>query len=115
MKMSESDFLRADARAAVLKALAHPTRIYIVDVIEREGRHCVCDLTDRVGADTSTISRHLSVLKNAGILQASKEGTTVYYDLACGCIADFMSGLEKVLRSKQEQNSRRLSAALSIG
>lgn len=110
--MTEPDQLRADARAAVLKALAHPTRIYIVDLIEREGRHCVCELTERVGADTSTISRHLAILKNAGILSHQKEGTTVYYDLACGCITDFMAGLEKVLRSKHERDSKAYTAAL---
>lgn len=113
MNMTESDRLKAEARAAVLKALAHPTRIYIVDLIEREGPHCVCDLTLRVGADTSTVSRHLSILKNAGIVQDRKEGTTVYYSLACGCIADFMAGLEGVLRSKHRRDQQMFDAVVS--
>lgn len=110
--MTEADQLKAQARAEVLKAMAHPTRIYIVDVLEREGRQCVCELTARVGVDTSTISRHLSILKNAGIVTDRKEGTTVYYSLACPCIADFMVGLEGVLRSKQRAEARRYEAAL---
>jgi ArsR family transcriptional regulator, arsenate/arsenite/antimonite-responsive transcriptional repressor len=110
--MTEHERLKAETRAMVLKALAHPTRIYIVDVIEREGRLCVQDLTERVGADTSTVSRHLSLLKGAGILMDRKEGTTVYYSLACGCITDFMSGLEKVLRAKHQRDQNAYNAAV---
>jgi ArsR family transcriptional regulator len=108
--MTEQDRLRADTRAGVLKALAHPTRIYIVDLIEREGPHCVQDLTERVGVDTSTVSRHLSILKNAGILSDRKEGTTVYYSLSCGCIADFMSGLEGLLRARHMRDQQAYAA-----
>lgn len=103
MNMTTAERLRAESRAAVLKALAHPTRIFIVDVIQREGPHCVCELTERIGADTSTVSRHLSLLKQAGILEDRKEGTTVYYSLTCGCIADFMTGLEAVLHANHQR------------
>ncbi len=113
MTMSEDDRLRAESRAGVLKALAHPTRIYIVDLIDREGPHCVCDLTARVGADTSTVSRHLSILKNAGILSDRKEGTTVYYSLACSCIAEFMAGLENVLHAKYRNEQKAYSAVMA--
>jgi len=113
MDMTETDRLRAEARAAVLKALAHPTRIYIVDLIEREGEHCVHDLSTRVGADTSTVSRHLSILKNAGVLKDRKEGTTVFYSLACACIADFMAGLEGVLRSKHQHDQKTFAAVIA--
>jgi DNA-binding transcriptional ArsR family regulator len=110
--MDEHDRLKAEARATVLKALAHPTRVYIVDLIMREGAYCVCRLTERIGVDTSTVSRHLTILKNAGILQVRKEGTTVYYSLACSCIADFMTGLETVLRAKHAQDQRRFEAVV---
>lgn len=108
--MNNTDQLRAQERAEVLKAMAHPTRAYIVDLIAREGEHCVCELTDRIGVDTSTVSRHLSLLKNAGILFDRKVGTTVYYDLTCTCISDFMAGLDTVLRSRHE---RRQSAFIA--
>jgi len=110
--MTHQEQLRADTRAQALKALAHPTRIFIVDLIEHEGPHCVQDLTRRVGADISTISRHLSILKQAGILTDRKEGTTVYYSLACGCITDFMSGLEGLLRAKQRRDEAAYDATL---
>ena len=96
----------AEARADILKALANPTRIYIVDLIHREGEQCVQDITRRVGVDTSTISRHLAQLKNAGILQDRKTGTSVYYSLNCNCIGEFMDILENVLLAKRDRDHR---------
>jgi ArsR family transcriptional regulator len=92
--------------------MGHPTRVYIVDLIAREGAHCVCEITERIGVDTSTVSRHLSLLKNAGVLFDRKEGTTVYYDLTCDCIAEFMSGLDNILRARYERRQTAFSAAL---
>lgn len=111
--MTAQEKLRADTRASVLKALAHPTRIFIVDLIDREGPHRVQELTEKVGADASTVSRHLSVLKHAGILSDRKQGTTVYYSLSCGCIADFMSGLERVLQARQVRDQAAYQATLT--
>jgi DNA-binding transcriptional ArsR family regulator len=110
--MNQTDRLRAQERAEILKALAHPTRAFIVDVIGREGEHCVCDLTERIGVDTSTVSRHLSLLKSAGILFDRKVGTTIYYNLTCTCISDFMKGLDTVLRSRHERRQAAFSAAV---
>ena len=62
-----------EARAKIMKAMAHPTRLFIVDELSRNER-CVCDLTEMVGADTSTVSKHLSVLKNAGLVEDESEG-----------------------------------------
>jgi DNA-binding transcriptional ArsR family regulator len=79
-----SDRARSEARARILKALAHPTRIFIVDRLS-EREHCVCELTGMIGADTSTVSKHLSTLKNAGIVSRRKRGTTVCYSLETPC------------------------------
>lgn len=56
---------RYAAQAKIIKALAHPTRLFLVDQISRQ-ETCVCELTAMVGADISTVSKHLSILKNAG-------------------------------------------------
>lgn len=84
-------------RARVLKALAHPTRLFIVDELSR-GERCVCELTDMIGADVSTVSRHLSILKNAGILQDEKRGLQVFYNLRISCLPGFFSCVEDVLK-----------------
>lgn len=75
-------------RASVFKALGHPTRLFIAEELGK-GERCVCELTEMVGADTSTISRHLSVLRNAGIVKDEKRGLQVFYSLKTPCILDF--------------------------
>jgi ArsR family transcriptional regulator len=67
---------RFEAQAMILRAMAHPTRLMIVDEL-KSGPRCVCELTELVGADTSTVSKHLSVLKSAGIIVDVKKGLKV--------------------------------------
>jgi ArsR family transcriptional regulator len=88
-----------EARAAIVKALAHPARLMIVDELTEHGQRCVCELTDLVGSDLSTVSRHLSILRNAGIVESEKRGTTVYYRLRVRCIQRFFECVESVLQA----------------
>ncbi|MDT8421999.1 MAG: metalloregulator ArsR/SmtB family transcription factor [Desulfuromonadales bacterium] len=88
-----------DARARVLKAMAHPTRLFIIEELEK-GEQCVCDLTAMIGADISTVSKHLSVLKQAGIVFDDKRGNQVFYHLRVPCILNFFGCVESVLESR---------------
>jgi ArsR family transcriptional regulator len=85
-----------EARARVAKALAHPSRLLIVDAL-KERETCVCDLTQLVGADQSTVSKHLAVLKNAGIVEDRKEGSSNFYRLRIHCLDGFFGCMESVL------------------
>ena len=98
-----------DARAKVLKAMAHPTRLFIIEELEKEERN-VCDLTGRIGADVSTVSKHLSVLKQAGIVADDKRGNQVFYRLRVPCILNFFGCVESVL----ESNAREHVALLKV-
>jgi len=93
---------RFEARARVIKAMAHPTRLFIVDVLSN-GERCVCELTEMIGADMSTVSKHLSILRSAGIVRDSKRGPQVWYSLACPCILDFFDCVESVIRTVAEE------------
>ena len=97
---------RYEARARILKALAHPTRLFIVEELSRAGKRCVCELTEMVGADMSTVSKHLAVLKGVGLVQDEKRGSLVYYRLRAPCVLDFFRCVESVMRSnvKEQQN-----------
>lgn len=86
-----------EARARIVKALAHPSRLLMLDILQ-EGERCVCELTEQVGADQSTVSRHLAVLKNTGLVEDRKEGVMVYYRLRCKCLRGFFSCIEAVLK-----------------
>jgi ArsR family transcriptional regulator len=86
--MDANTHARFEARARILKALAHPSRLFLVDELSR-GERCVCDLTSLVGADISTVSKHLSVLKSAGIVADERRGMQVYYRLKTPSVLHF--------------------------
>ena len=88
---------RYEARAKIIKAMAHPTRLFILDELSKRGQKCVCELTEMVGADMSTISRHLAVLKGAGLVEDEKRGSMVYYRLRVQCILNFFDCIESVM------------------
>ena len=96
--MDTQTHTRLAARARVLKALAHPTRLFVVDELSR-GERCVADLQGMIGADMSTVSKHLAVLRQAGILDDEKRGNQVFYSLRVPCILDFFGCVESVLQA----------------
>jgi ArsR family transcriptional regulator len=85
-----------EARASVMKALAHPSRLFIVDELSR-GERCVCELTEMIGADVSTVSKHLALLKKAGVVLDERRGQQVFYRLRVPCILNFFGCVEVVL------------------
>jgi DNA-binding transcriptional ArsR family regulator len=105
LKINESDLRRCKNRALVFKALAHPTRVQIIQALaERE--HCVCEFVELVGDDPSTISKHLSIMKSAGLVISDRRGTSVFYSLKMKCVPGFMQCIDKaVLDSAHEQIS----------
>ena len=107
--MTENERYRSEGRAKILKALSHPSRIFIVEKIN-ENPHCVCELAELIGIDQSTTSKHLSILKNAGLLDDRKEGTTVYYSLRCKCILEFIGCIENVIRMNMDREYKYLES-----
>ena len=91
-----------EARAAIIKAMAHPTRLFIVDELSK-GERCVCELTEMIGADISTVSKHLSILKQAGIIDDDKRGQQVWYSLKMPCVLNFFNCVESVLKNNTKQ------------
>ena len=105
--MDKKRLAKYEARAKIIKALAHPARLLIVDELGQHGERCVCELTEMVGTDMSTVSRHLSQLKNAGIVEDDKRGTTVYYRLRVQCIMNFFECVESVMACNAKSLPRR--------
>ena len=83
------------AKARIIKALAHPTRLFIVEELSR-GERCVCELTDMIGVEMPTVSRHLSQLKSVGILVDEKRGSQVFYRLRVPCVLNFFKCVQAV-------------------
>jgi len=96
-----------EARAKIAKALGHPSRLLMLDALA-EGEMCVCDLTALVGADQSTVSKHLAVLKQAGIVEDRKAGAMAYYKLKICCLQSFWECVESVLRDNLKEQQAAL-------
>lgn len=93
MKSTAAARKKCRDRAIVFKALGHPARLAIVDALGA-GERCVCELVAAAGLGWSAVSRHLSVLKSAGVLVDEKRGQQVYYRLALPGVKSLSECLE---------------------
>lgn len=87
-----------EQRAKIIKALAHPSRLLMIETLAA-GPRCVCELRELVGADLSTVSKHLAVLKNAGIVMDERRGKEIHYHLAAPCVLDFFACIEALCQT----------------
>ncbi len=101
--MDSKTLSKYEARAVIIKAMAHPTRLFIVDQLAKKERS-VNELTEMVGDDVSTISKHLAVLRNAGIVRDERRGAQVFYSLKVPCILNFFGCVEQVLRTTADEH-----------
>jgi ArsR family transcriptional regulator len=101
--MDKSTQRRIEARVQIIKALAHPTRLFIVEELMK-GERCVCELTEMIGHDVSTVSKHLAVLKHAGLVADDKRGLQVYYTLRTPCILNFLGCVEDVVQANLDES-----------
>ncbi len=81
--------------ADVFKALGNPSRLLIVDELTH-GEQCVADLTALIGSDISTVSNHLAVLRNVGLVVDDRRGQQVFYRLGASCVANVFHCLEEI-------------------
>ena len=100
MKLKSEAHYRA--RAQVAKAMGHPSRMLMLDAL-RQKELCVCELAELVGADQSTVSRHLAILKQAGLVEDRKDGAMVHHRLRVACLEGFFQCIESVLTENLER------------
>jgi ArsR family transcriptional regulator len=96
------DMSLQEKKALILKGIAHPVRMAIVETLS-EGELCVCDITEKFSCDRTTISKHLALLKDLGILGCRKEGLHVYYRLDMKCLATLLDCIEMVASGKEPE------------
>ena len=87
-------------QARVLKALANESRLKIVDRLSR-GECSVGNLTELIGSDHSTVSKHLALLRAHGIVSDRRDGNVVYYTLLTPCVMNFFSCATQVLKERE--------------
>ena len=88
-----------ELKAEIVQAAAHPIRLAVIEYLSK-GEQCVCDIVEHLGAQRSNVSRHLSVMVKAGVLESRKDGLKVTYSLRTPCIAGFLSCVEQMLRER---------------
>ncbi len=102
--MTSEESKRCELRAHMFKAMAHPVRVFMLEKL-RDRPWCVCELAEEVGVDKSVASKHLSQLKDAGLIDDEKRGTLVEYRLTAPCVLNLAACAEGAVL---ENRKRRL-------
>ena len=100
-------FQEAEIRAKIIKAMAHPVRLMMIEFL-KSGERSFSEIFDLFKLDKSTVSKHLLVMKEAGIVSSRKEGMDMIYALDVPCITDFFNCVTAVI----ESNVRKHQACL---
>lgn len=87
----------------LFKALADERRLQIIDLLACCGKLCVCDITEELGLSQPNISHHLKILKNAGLIKATKRGRWVDYELDHDRIEAFKDSLDFITAKQPER------------
>jgi DNA-binding transcriptional ArsR family regulator len=96
---------RLQLKAEVFKAMGHPLRLGVIELL-KEGEKCVCEIVEEVGTEISNVSKHLSVLKKAGIVADRRDGLKIMYRLTMPCALDFARCVDNVvIKRLDEQRS----------
>jgi ArsR family transcriptional regulator len=88
-----------EARSEVFKALGHPARLAMIAALG-DGERCVCELQELVGSDMSTVSKHLTILRSAGLVSSDKRGKQVFYSLKMPCTLGFIKCVDNALQNQ---------------
>jgi DNA-binding transcriptional ArsR family regulator len=92
----ESDFL---------KAIAQPTRLKILYFL-KGGERCACEIIPKMKEDQSNISRHLTHMKDMGILESRKEGVSVYYKIKDKRVFTLLSLVDEMVKSEIREKAK---------
>ncbi len=90
-------------RVSIIKAMAHPTRLLIIDELVKT-EQCVCELREIIGDDMSTVSKHLAVLKNARLIIDDKRGNQVFYKIDASCVTKIIDCADNIIKKKLEED-----------
>jgi ArsR family transcriptional regulator len=91
-------FEEAEIRAKIIRAMAHPVRLMVIEFLKKK-EHSFSEIFDLFELDKSTVSKHLLVLKEAGIVSSKKNGADMIYRLEVPCVTDFFSCVTAVIES----------------
>ncbi|HED23544.1 MAG TPA: ArsR family transcriptional regulator [Firmicutes bacterium] len=95
-------------QAEICKAIAHPTRIHILQLL-RDGERCVCEIFPAMEMEQPNVSRHLAILKKAGIISSRKEGLKVIYRVNDKRIFELLDLITAILKEQIDSRKKILT------
>jgi DNA-binding transcriptional ArsR family regulator len=99
-----------EKKAEILKAIAQPTRLKILELL-KDGERCVCEIYPALGQEQPAISKHLTFMKRAGILDSRKEGLRIIYWIKAPEVLEILRHAEAILKREVEEDRKSLQAA----
>ena len=97
--MNDSLIQKYELQAKVISAASHPIRLAILEYLQ-DSPQCVCDIAKFVEVERSNVSKHLSVLANAGLVEAQKHGLKMIYQLKTPCILKFLDCIMNIVQNQ---------------
>ena len=98
-----------EKQAAIAKAIAHPMRVAVLEFV-KSGEQCVCDIAASVGSERSNLSKHLSIMVNAGVLASRKDGLKVMYRIKTPCVLKFLDCIKECLKEQAAEQQQLLES-----
>ncbi|MDK2910283.1 MAG: hypothetical protein PWR20_1850 [Bacteroidales bacterium] len=95
MSKPKLDIVRLEAAASRMRALAHPMRIAIIDMLTDSPKMSVTEIYERLGIEQAAASHHLNILKNKGILVSKRDGKKIYYSLKNNTLMQIVECLDR--------------------
>lgn len=95
MNKSDLDIKQLETAANRLKAMAHPMRIAIIEMLDAKGPQCVSDIFEELKIEQASTSHHLNILKNKGILKSERIGKNIIYSLNNALISEIVQCLKR--------------------
>ncbi len=103
--MEDLEIKKYEEMARISKALSHPSRLFIIHKLG-EQEYCVKDLSQMIGAHISTVSKHLTILKKAGIIDSEKRGNFNFYKLQTRCVLDIFNYIMNVINFNKDKKNK---------
>lgn len=94
-----------ELKSEFMRALAHHLRIRIIEILG-DRKMSVGEICELLGKEQATVSKHLKILKNSGILKDEKSGLNVFYSVDICCLPNFLECLNRILEEKITKNSK---------
>ncbi|HEX7400989.1 MAG TPA: metalloregulator ArsR/SmtB family transcription factor [candidate division Zixibacteria bacterium] len=103
--MLNSDLIELES--SYLKAMAQPTRLKILYFL-RDEEKCQCEIIPKMKEDQSNISRHLTHMRDLGILESRREGVSIYYKIKDMRIFDLLSSVDEMIKAEIKERAKQV-------